>query len=90
MKYYYIDDIEAVAKADNEAQYLYDRDKGWVKDLHSIVMDFMVGWEDPDDEPPGSPFGGFGHLSVMRHLREITEEKMNSYISDPAYQYTYE
>ncbi len=95
MKYYYIDDIEVVAKLDLDADgifahYLYDAKDGWVEDRWNIVMDYIVGWEDPDEEPPGSPFKGFGHSDVMRHLREISEEEMKKRISSPAYRFTVE
>ncbi len=88
MRYYYIDDIEAVAKRDrNNVHYLYDAREGWVEDKWSIVMDYIVGWETPDDELPGSPFKGFGHMDVMQHLREISEYEMKKRISSLSYRY---
>ena len=92
MKYYYIADIQAVAKADERTgdHFLYDVDKGWVKDEWSIVMDYIVGWDNTIDEPPGSPFAGFGHISKMQYLREISEIEMQNLVSSTSYQYSLE
>ena len=52
-------------------EWLYQNGE-WVKDVHYVINDHLVGY-DPY-EPEGSPYG-FGSSGILFEMEEITEEE---------------
>lgn len=70
MDYYFISDLNKVAKIENFVPYIYDKDKGWIVDNENILMDRIMGY---DGESIGSS-------SSIFKVDEITEDQANKII----------
>lgn len=45
MDYYFISDLNKVAKIENYVPYIYDKNNGWVVDNKNILMDRIMGYD---------------------------------------------
>ena len=73
--YYLIHEIR-LGKKENNQYFLY-KDNKWVPDERNVIQDRLMGY-DPGDN---TPFG-FGSLSVMDEIEEITEEEAKAFIQN--------
>ena len=67
-KYYLIRE-RRLGKAQGDGYFLYDNGE-WIADERNVIRDHLMGY-DPNDD---TPFG-FGSLSIMDEIEEITEEE---------------
>ena len=75
---YYLMYGSKLGKYDN-GRYLLYIDNQWVKDEDYVIFGMLNGY-DPY-EPEGSPYG-WGSLSVMDNIEEISEEKALSLMKE--------
>lgn len=72
MDYYFIVDLNKVAKMENYIPYLYDKNKGWVVDNNNILMDRIMGYDGES----------IGNSSQLFNIESITEEQANKLIDN--------
>ncbi|MBR2801430.1 MAG: hypothetical protein IKE21_02395 [Erysipelotrichaceae bacterium] len=77
-KYYYLKDRGMCGRSEDGKYYLLNGTR-WEEDKDSEIRDRLMGY-DPY-EPPGSPYG-FGSLSVMDSIEEISEEELRKHLED--------
>ena len=77
-RYYYLKDRGMYGRSEDGKYYLLNG-KRWEEDKESAIRDRLMGY-DPY-EPPGSPYG-FGSLSVMDSIEEISEEEFRKHLED--------
>lgn len=70
MDYYFILDLNKVAKVDNFVPYIYDKNKGWIVDNENILMDRIMGYDSES----------IGNSSELFKVDEITEDQANKII----------
>jgi hypothetical protein len=66
---YYLIMKNRLGKKDANGYYLYI-DGTWVPDRKNVIMDHLMGYDPYDDSPYG-----FGSLSIMDEIEEITESR---------------
>ena len=66
---YYLIMKNRLGKKDANGYYLYI-DGTWVPDRKNVIMDRLMGYDPYDDSPYG-----FGSLSIMDEIEEITESR---------------
>lgn len=72
MDYYFIVDLNKVAKMENYIPYIYDKNKGWVVDNNNILMDRIIGYDGES----------IGNSSELFKIESITEEQANKLIEN--------
>lgn len=72
MDYYFISDLNKVAKIDNFVPYIYDKENGWVVDNKNILMDRLMGYDGES----------IGNSSELFKVDGITEEQSNKIIEN--------
>lgn len=72
MDYYFIVDLNKVAKMENYIPYIYDKNKGWVVDNNNILMDRIMGYDGES----------IGNSSELFKIESITEEQANKFIEN--------
>lgn len=72
MDYYFIVDLNKVAKMENYIPYIYDKNKGWVVDNNNILMDRIMGYDGES----------IGNSSELFKIESITEEQANKLIEN--------
>ena len=70
MDYYFISDLNKVAKIENYVPYIYDKNNGWVVDNKNILMDRIMGYDGES----------IGNSSELFKVDSITEEQANKII----------
>lgn len=66
---YYLIREKRLGKKTNDGYFLYDG-RGWIPDERNVIRDHLMGYDPNDDTPYG-----FGSLSIMDEIEEITEER---------------
>ena len=66
---YYLIREKRLGKKEGKAYFLYDKTE-WIPDERNVIRDKLMGY-DPGDNTPY----GFGSLSVMDEIEEITKEE---------------
>ena len=72
---YYLILEKTVGKRESDENYYHDylfKNGEWVPDTEWAIQDRLVGYD--STEPPGSPYG-FGSMSIMDEIEEISEEE---------------
>ena len=72
MDYYFISDLNKVAKIENYVPYIYDKNNGWVVDNKNILMDRIMGFDGES----------IGNSSELFKVDSITEEQANKIIKN--------
>lgn len=72
MDYYFISDLNKVAKIENYVPYIYDKNNGWVIDNKNILMDRIMGYDGES----------IGNSSELFKVDSITEEQANKIIKN--------
>lgn len=72
MDYYFISDLNKVAKIENYVPYIYDKNNGWVVDNKNILMDRIMGYDGES----------IGNSSELFKVDSITEEQANKIIKN--------
>lgn len=72
MDYYFISDLNKVAKIENYVPYIYDKNNGWVVDNKNILMDRIMGYDGES----------IGNSSELFKVDIITEEQANKIIKN--------
>lgn len=63
--YYYVNDLELVAKTENYIPFIYDKENGWQVDNKNILSDRLVGYDGD----------GIGSTDMLLRINEISEEE---------------
>ena len=71
---YYLIRERRLGKKEDDGYFLY-KDGEWVPDTRNVILDLLMGYDPNDDSPYG-----FGSLSIMDEIEEITEEEAISMI----------
>jgi len=71
-KYYEITDLERTGKRENGIDYLFDAEKGWVRDTKHVISDRLNGFDDSGDA--GDPYS-YGSSDMLFRIWEISEEE---------------
>lgn len=72
MDYYFISDLNKVAKIEKYVPYIYDEKNGWVVDNKNILMDRIMGYDGES----------IGNSSELFKVDSITEEQANAIIKN--------
>ena len=72
MEYYFIVDLNKVAKIENYGPYIYDKKNGWAIDNKNILMDRIMGYDGES----------IGNSSELFKVDSITEEQANKIIKN--------
>ena len=73
IKYYLIRE-RRLGKKEEDSYFLY-KDQEWVPDERYVIKDLLMGYDPYDD----TPFG-FGSLSIMDEIEEISEEEAKAFM----------
>ncbi|MDO4876709.1 MAG: hypothetical protein Q3987_04935 [Oscillospiraceae bacterium] len=65
---YYLIRERRLGKKEDDGYFLY-KDGEWVPDTRNVILDLLMGYDPYDDFPCG-----FGSLSIMDEIEEISEE----------------
>ncbi len=65
---YYLIRERRLVKKEDDGYFLY-KDSEWVPDVRNVILDLLMGYDPYDDSPYG-----FGSLSIMDEIEEISEE----------------
>lgn len=65
---YYLIRERRLGKKEDDGYFLY-KDREWVPDVRNVTLDLLMGYDPYDDSPYG-----FGSLSIMDEIEEISEE----------------
>ena len=77
IKYYLIRE-RRLGKAQEDGYFLYDNGE-WVADERNVIRDHLMGYDPNDDTPYG-----FGSLSIMDEIEEITEDEAIAFMNQGA------
>ncbi len=66
MEYYYLKDLNMVAKKEDFVPYIYDKKEGWTVDNKNILMDRVMGYD---------PMEGIGNTDILDRVETITEQE---------------
>ena len=72
---YYLIRERRLGKVTDQGSYLFVNGV-WVEDERNVIRDHLMGYDPGDD----SPFG-FGSLSIMDEIEEITEEEAQKFMA---------
>ena len=75
---YYLIRERRLGKAQEDGYFLYDNGE-WVADERNVIRDHLMGYDPNDDTPYG-----FGSLSIMDEIEEITEEEAIAFMNQGA------
>ena len=75
---YYLIRERRLGKAQEDGYFLYDNGE-WVADERNVIRDHLMGYDPNDDTPYG-----FGSLSIMDEIEEITEEEAIAFMNQEA------
>lgn len=76
--YYHIKDLKMLGKEEDYVPYLYHPNKGWFVDNDNILMDRIMGFDNP--EPAASPYK-IGNSSILDLVEEFSEEEAEKFIN---------
>lgn len=63
--YYYVNDLDIVAKIENYIPFIYDKEKGWQVDNKNILYDRLIGYDGD----------GIGSTDMLVRVDEISEKE---------------
>ena len=72
---YYLIRERRLGKKEDDGYFLY-KDREWVPDVRNEIMDLLMGYDPYDDSPYG-----FGSLSIMDEIEEISEEAAKAFMN---------
>ena len=72
---YYLINEHKLGKKENDGYFLY-KDREWFSDVRNVIMDLLMGYDPYDDSPYG-----FGSLSIMDEIEEISEEAAKAFMN---------
>ena len=72
---YYLIRERRLGKKEDNGYYLY-KDREWVPDVRNVILDRLMGYDPYDDTPYG-----FGNLSIMDEIEEISEEAAKAFMN---------
>ena len=75
---YYLIRERRLGKAQEDGYFLYDNGE-WVAYERNVIRDHLMGYDPNDDTPYG-----FGSLSIMDEIEEITEEEAIAFMNQGA------
>ena len=75
---YYLIRERRLGKAQEDGYFLYDNGE-WIADERNVIRDHLMGYDPNDDTPYG-----FGSLSIMDEIEEITEEEAIAFMNQGA------
>ena len=76
---YYLIRERRLGKKEDDGYFLY-KDSEWVPDTRNVILDLLMGY-DPNDNTPY----GFGSLSIMDEIEEISEEEAKAFMIKEGY-----
>ena len=79
MKYYYIKDLNLLAKGEGLYNNYIFKSGEWMLDTENIVSDRLMGYDPYEDDD--SPYK-IGNTSIMDEIKEISEEEFNNMYSE--------
>ena len=71
---YYLIRERRLGKKEDDGYFLY-KDREWVPDVRNVILDRLMGYDPYDDTPYG-----FGSLSVMDEIEEISEDEAKAFM----------
>ena len=71
---YYLIRERRLGKKEDDGYFLY-KDREWIPDVRNVILDFLMGYDPNDDTPYG-----FGSLSIMDEIEEISEEEAKAFM----------
>lgn len=71
---YYLIRERRLGKKEDDGYFLY-KDRNWVPDVRNVILDHLMGYDPNDDTPYG-----FGSLSIMDEIEEISEEEAKAFM----------
>ncbi len=71
---YYLIRERRLGKKEDDGYFLY-KDREWVPDVRNVILDRLMGYDPYDDTPYG-----FGSLSIMDEIEEISEEEAKAFM----------
>ena len=72
---YYLIRERRLGKKEDDGYFLY-KDSEWVPDTRNVILDLLMGYDPYDDTPYG-----FGSLSIMDEIEEISEEAAKAFMN---------
>ena len=71
---YYLIRERRLGKKEDDGYFLY-KDAEWVPDTRNVIPDLLMGYDPYDDSPYG-----FGSLSIMDEIEEISEKEAKAFM----------
>ena len=72
---YYLIRERRLGKKEDDGYFLY-KDGEWIPDVRNVILDLLMGYDPYDDSPYG-----FGSLSIMDEIEEISEEAAKAFMN---------